>query len=589
LRFSEAENTMVPAHRRGPVVALVMIILTASFIYALVAIDTASELRTRSALDQTSAAAQISARLLDEQWQDLQVVIRELTNRRAFERDIVRSDIPKLQGELKYAVDIVPALMLAAVYSDSGTLISSYPDSPVAPLNANGTSWLDGARRTGSLYQSDSMRIRLPDQPMTEMIAVSLPVGPRNHPAGYMLVLYRVGDLDKWLNDLGLNGSDLYVVNARGQIVDASTGADRNKEFTQHRPFKYAMMGEPGSLISHKFYKGADADLGYAQAVRPGWAVIVARPVSLALAPTGALAGRLSLLGVLVLTLLVTGAFLILGFYRNQNRMALALSRQNAQLREADRVKSDFLANVSHDLRTPLAAIQLSVSSLLEPELQWEPEAARESLRVASDGLDQINSRVRNLLEMARIEARVWPLNKLVCDLTDVVASALERLKPLTAGRNLRLNFPERPLLLDCDQNQIETVIVNLLENAIKYSTPGTSISLTGSEHAGWITLAVQNEGPGIPVDELDRIFEKFYRSPSNASVGGTGLGLAICRSILDAHNGLIGARNTLIRTGSSSNAGVGTDDEAMSYGGSGAEFYFSLTALRDGPGDMDE
>lgn len=589
---SNAEDT-TPAQGTGriTVVALVMAILSASLIYALVALDTASELRTRNALDQNSAAAQISARLLDDQWQDVLLATHELTHHSSLESDLLVNNSVGMARELKYAVDLVPALMLAAVYTNRGVLVSCYPESPVAPHMAAGQAWFEGVKSQKALYQSDSMRIRLPGQLLSEVIAIAIPLGDKPQPSGYMLALYRVGDVDRWLRDLGMQGSDLYIVNSRGHVVDSSTGADRRVQFTKDLSFRMAMGHSFGSLISHHFYSDEDADVGYAYAIKPGWAVVIARPVSLALAPTRSLVGRLALLGVIVLALLATGTTLMLRLYRTQNRMALALTRQNAQLRQAGRIKSDFLANVSHDLRTPLATMQISISSLLEPELAWEPEEVKDNLRVASDSLDQISSRVRNLLEMARLEAHIWPLNKQVCDLTDVVGAALERMKLLTSGRDLRLRFPESPLLLECDPNQIETVIVNLLENATKYSPAGSTIGLSGVETDGWLRLNVEDNGPGIPVEDLDNIFEKFYRSKRHVFVGGTGLGLAICKSIIEAHGGSVGACNriaTSTHTDSQSEnqaADSIDQDEAVV----GAHFWFSLPALYGASGEANE
>ncbi len=591
---------------RISVMMLVIAILCASIVYALVSLDTASELRTRNALEQNRSAAQISARLLDEQWQDLLVVTQELEHHPSVEDDLQQRNRKNLSGELKYAVDLVPALMLAAVYTNRGDLISTYPDSPVAPRSAVGTAWFEGVKKHNELFQSDSMRIRLPDQVMTEVIAVAMPLGPKQHPSGCMLEIYRVGDVDRWLLDLGLKGSDLYIVNSRGQIVDASTGADRHMKFANLTSFQLAMHQRSGSRISQHFYSQDDADVGYAYAIRPGWAVLVSRPVSLALAPTRSLVGRLSLLGVVVLALLAIGASLILRLYRTQDSLALAVTRQNAELRATDRMKSDFLANVSHDLRTPLAAVQISISGLLEPELTWEPDEAKESLRVASDSLDQINARVRNLLEMSRIEADVWPVTKQVCDLTDLVGSALERMKLVTVGRELRLNFPERALLLECDPNQMETVIVNLIENATKYSPSGTAIGLVGSERSGRIRLTVDDNGTGIPLEDIDHVFEKFYRSRIHAFFGGTGLGLAICKSIVEAHSGTIEVRNlykpsTTDPSYNGGNSGIESDVEnepssSETIGAQverrtviGAEFSFSLPAFTGDAQSHDE
>jgi two-component system sensor histidine kinase KdpD len=241
--------------------------------------------------------------------------------------------------------------------------------------------------------------------------------------------------------------------------------------------------------------------------------------------------------------------------YRQQVRLTREIILQNERLHEADRARSEFLANVSHDLRTPLASIKASVSALLEPAIRWDQETLREFLALVNEETDRLTARVRNLLDMGRIEGRALPMQKELCDLTDIVASALERMEPLTRGRAIDALFPAQPLPVEVDYAQIETVIINLLENAIKYSPPGSRLRLRGEvAREGGLPgenvalFALQDEGPGVSPGEEGQIFEKFYRSPVSASVGGTGLGLAICKAIVEAHGGAIGVRHATQR-----------------------------------------
>ena len=547
------------------VLALVIVGILATLAYAWIAVDTATSVQEQNALNRNFAAARIGARLLNEQWADLIIVIKELTQHSSIEPDIVHHNQAGLQHELKYAVDLVPALMLAAVYDRSGTRICSYPESSVSPASASDRLWFKEVSRRHALYQSDSFRIKLPDQPVTEVINVVLPIGQPESPSGYMLILYRVGDVNRWLTELGMQDSNLYIINDRGKVVDASAGANRSLSFIGLQSFISAREGKTGSKISHKMYQNEPAAVGYAFAGGPGWAVLVSQRVSRALAPTRSRILRLTVLGAMVLALLAVSAIIIVRLYRVQHQMSLTLANQNEQLRYSDKIKSDFLANVSHDLRTPVTSMQISISSLLDPELPWDNVAARESLKLASDSVEQISSRVRNLLEMARIEAHAWPQTQQVCDLTDLVASSLENMRALTVGRELCLTFPKAPLLLECDPTQIETVLVNLLENALKYTPEGTRLQLDGSIDGDYLLLQCIDDGPGIPEEEIPRIFDKFYRSQAQITVGGTGLGLAICLSIIQAHGGTIGMRNRRI--------------EGRVCG---AEFWFKLPALVD-------
>jgi two-component system, OmpR family, sensor histidine kinase KdpD len=324
--------------------------------------------------------------------------------------------------------------------------------------------------------------------------------------------------------------------------------------------------------------------VGYAPARVPRWAVVVMQPVEAAFAPADHLLRRLSFLVFPLLALMTGAGWSIEWLYRQQVRLAREnaalsrdLSRQNEQLHEADRAKSEFLANVSHDLRTPLASIKASVSALLEPAITWEPGTLREFLTLVNEETDRLTARVRNLLDMARLEGRALPMQTELCDLTDIVASALERMEPLTRGRAIGAAFPPEPLPVEVDYAQIETVVINLLENAVKYSPVGSRLHLRGEIVArSWVAapgeeafsprrgpcgeafarFALQDDGPGVRPGDEARIFEKFYRAVASSSVGGTGLGLAICKAIVEAHGGAIGVRRAP---------------------GGGAEFWFCL------------
>jgi two-component system sensor histidine kinase KdpD len=147
---------------------------------------------------------------------------------------------------------------------------------------------------------------------------------------------------------------------------------------------------------------------------------------------------------------------------------------------------------------------------------------------------------VRNLLDMSRLDVDNVLTLREPCDLSDIVAGVLERLRPILRSRPLHARFPTEPLLLECDQNQMETVIVNLVENAVKYSPPDSALHLTGSSVGGSIVFSLRDEGPGVAPGEKARIFDKFYRVGTRYARGGTGLGLAICKTIVEAHGGTI-------------------------------------------------
>jgi two-component system sensor histidine kinase KdpD len=264
---------------------------------------------------------------------------------------------------------------------------------------------------------------------------------------------------------------------------------------------------------------------------------------------------------VVPLVVLLLAVVLLNRRWREQEDSTQRLADQNEQLRAVDKAKSDFLANVSHDLRTPLANVQMLLSGLLDTNSAvLTPEQIRETVHLASQEVEQLGLRVHNLLEMSRIEARAYPLHRQPCDLTDLVGGALERLESALRERPMDARFPPEPLLVECDPDQIESVIVNLLENALKYSPPGSPLHLRGWRRGHSVLFALRDEGPGIFPGDEKRVFQKFYRAAgARALAGGTGLGLAICKALVGSHGGDIRVHNVA---------------------GGGAEFVFSLPAL---------
>jgi two-component system sensor histidine kinase KdpD len=226
-------------------------------------------------------------------------------------------------------------------------------------------------------------------------------------------------------------------------------------------------------------------------------------------------------------------------------RTQLSEQAQTARLAaDREQLRNALLSSVSHDLRTPLGVIEGASSALLTAELSLDKEARRDLAETIHEEAERLNRRVRNLLDMTRLEAGAVRLDHEWQSLEEVVGAALGRVEsPLGDGRVTVSLPPELPLVL-CDGVLIEQVLVNLLENAIKYSPPASPIEVGARDAASEIVVTVADRGAGLPPGEEDRIFEKFYRSERNRTTGGVGLGLAICRAIVSAHGGRIWAEN---------------------------------------------
>ena len=229
------------------------------------------------------------------------------------------------------------------------------------------------------------------------------------------------------------------------------------------------------------------------------------------------------------------------------NQMALALERarlaeetQEAHVQtETERMRNAVLSSVSHDLRTPLATIVGASSAILNTTRPLSIESQHELVRSISDEAGRLDRLLKNLLDMTKLEAGAMQLRKEWHALEEVVGTALARVKSRIATHPVSTTFPDSLPLVLVDGVLIEQVLINLLENAAKYSPPASPIDVTASVKEGMIVTEVADRGPGIPRGEERRIFEKFYQLHPDRE-GGVGLGLTICRGIIESHGGRI-------------------------------------------------
>lgn len=221
-------------------------------------------------------------------------------------------------------------------------------------------------------------------------------------------------------------------------------------------------------------------------------------------------------------------------------RLEIASQLEEARLlEEKQRLQNALFSSISHDLRTPLASITGALSSLLSSSTPLNDSMRQLLLNTAWEQADRLNRLVSNLLEMSRIESGGLRLQREESDLQDLIGVALGHLESQLVDREIRTEIAADLPMVSLDFMLMLPVVVNLLENAHKYSPPEARIDLRVGLQEGRLCLEVQDYGNGIPPSERERIFEKFYRLPGETRQG-TGLGLAICRSLVSAHGGSI-------------------------------------------------
>lgn len=239
------------------------------------------------------------------------------------------------------------------------------------------------------------------------------------------------------------------------------------------------------------------------------------------------------------------------------NLSALAIDRasyaekaaQNEMLRNTEKLQTALLNSISHELRTPLAAItgvltSLGESGRSESENQLDPITSLELIDSATQQAGRLNHLVGNLLDMTRLEAGAMRLNREPTDLLDLVNAAVNQASEGTCHHEMKINVSADPPLVSLDAVLIAQVLTNLLDNACKYSPPASPITISARLAENQVAFSVQDGGIGIPDEDLERVFDKFYRVRRQETISGTGLGLSICRGIVEAHGGRIWAKN---------------------------------------------
>lgn len=242
----------------------------------------------------------------------------------------------------------------------------------------------------------------------------------------------------------------------------------------------------------------------------------------------------------------------------NHARLYASLEEERRRAQLAERTQADFSSMVSHELRTPLALIKGYVDTLLRPPVPLSPERIRRFIEGISSATDRLRRLIDNLLSSSRLETELFTVDPRPVEVHALVQRAVNAASVLAQGREIAIQAPSHELWVLGDVDQLTQVLENLIGNAVKYA-PGDSpvvVAAVGMDHHVW--LSVRDQGPGIPPDALDLIFQKFYRigdsrapsqkeaqrQPPAAAPPGLGLGLYICRRLIEAHGGRIWAEN---------------------------------------------
>ena len=218
--------------------------------------------------------------------------------------------------------------------------------------------------------------------------------------------------------------------------------------------------------------------------------------------------------------------------------LARAFNAMAAQLSEVDRLRRDLVANASHELRTPITALRAGLENVVDGVAPPDPAAMRTMLAQ----VERLGRLVAQLLDLSRLESEAVPLQRRVFEVEPLLQETASMSRLHTPGVEVAVTVEGPSPHVHGDPERFHQVVTNLVENAVRFSPPGSTVELRASTNHNGVTIEVADEGPGIPEDESQRVFERFYRAdPARSSRhGGAGLGLAIARWIVDLHGGVI-------------------------------------------------
>lgn len=312
------------------------------------------------------------------------------------------------------------------------------------------------------------------------------------------------------------------------------------------------VTGTGQSWVRDPHEKGV-AFWAYRQGLRAGWGTDTLPEAHALYLPLATARGTIGVLGVRrseKQTVLRPDQVHLLEAFSNQlalglERERLAEETEQAKMRiEAERLQNALLSSVSHDFRTPLAVITGAASSIVETGSQLDPAAREDLARTIFEEADRLGRLISNLLEMTRLSSGAVDLRVEWHSLEEIVGSTLSRLDRRLVGRTVQLEIPEDLPLIAADGLLLEQLLVNLVENAVRYSPAGSPLELSARRAGEQIEVEIRDRGPGLAPGEETLVFEKFFRGSAGRDARGAGLGLAICRAVVEAHGGTIEAQN---------------------------------------------
>ncbi len=232
--------------------------------------------------------------------------------------------------------------------------------------------------------------------------------------------------------------------------------------------------------------------------------------------------------------------------WENSRRTHYCVFHDTTERKRMEQAKQDFVAMLSHDLRSPLSAVSITLDIAIDGKLEVLPENCREVLTLASRSTNRLVSLINEFLDLEKLEAGEMEVALAAVPLTRIVTTSIDAIQALANQKGVAIEYRPSDAVVIADEQRMSRVLINFLSNAINVSEKGTTVLIKAQETGGYTEVEVTDQGPGIPEEELDRLFDRYKQviNPAQNKRTGSGLGLTICKAIVKAHGGEVGVRS---------------------------------------------
>ncbi|MDP8992400.1 MAG: ATP-binding protein, partial [Actinomycetota bacterium] len=434
----------------------------------------------------------------------------------------------------------------------SGRLTDVVPPTPeIVGKDFSFRDWYKGITSTGRTYVSEAYETQIAGRPLVVAVGTHVRApgvgGEPGRPLGILAVTYRLDALQRFAREVtGLRGAALSLTDQRGTVLAGPEGAPRGLvSRREDRAVAAALKGRSGHITEPG--PSGDELVSYRPLQGMGWTATLRLPARTALAGIRSLRSTVLLVASVLGVALVAGFFLLARSDRRRRQAEAELEAARDQAMEGSRLKSEFVANMSHEVRTPINGVLGSAALLMDTSLDREQREYADMIRRSGESLLTV---IDDILDFSKVEAGKLELEQVEFDLRPLVEDAAEMVSGRAHAKGLELAclIPASvPAALRGDPNRLRQVLLNLLSNAVKFTEKGevvvrVAVAEQDEDHVE-LRFEVSDTGLGISEDEVDRLFEAFSQADTSTTrrYGGTGLGLAICSRLVQLMGGTMG------------------------------------------------